>query len=142
MSATDALNQISDAMEVTAELPLRVFDIKITRKDNGRTCIKLTRGAEVLEVTGKFGKRIKIDQLLINSEANGLRYATAMCPTLIQVNSFTRFVHCTADGQGEWKPLDPLFTTPPSEKAVKAFHTAMKNVAERILTRFSRVDLL
>lgn len=142
MSATLALTQISDAMEVLAELPLRVFDIKISRKDNGRVCIKLTRGAEMLEVSGKFGKRIKIDQLLINSVADGNSYATAMCPSLITVNSFTRFVHTTLDGQGEWKPLDPEFTAPPSEISVKVFRTTMTHVAERILTRFSRVDLL
>lgn len=142
MSATAALNQISDAMEVLAELPLRVFDIKVSRKDNDRVCIKLTRDGETLEVTGKFGKRIKIDQLLINSMADGKSYATAMCPTLIQVNSFTRFVHRTTDGIEEWTSLDEEFTAKPSDKAVKTFHTAMRKVAERILTRFSRVDLL
>lgn len=142
MSATTALNEISEAMEVLAELPLRVFDIKVSRKDNGRVRIKLTRGAEILEVTGKFGKRIKIDQLLISSSANGWNYTIAMCPTLIQVNSATRFIHCTVDGQGEWKSLDPVFATEPSDKAVKTLHTATTKVAERILTRFSRVDLL
>lgn len=142
MSATDALNQISAAMEVTAELPLRVFDIKITRKDNDRVCIKLTRGSETLEVAGKFGKRIKIDQLLVNSTADGNNYAIAMCPTMITVNSFTRFIYSIVDGQGEWKSHAEEFTAAPSEKAIKTFRSTATKVAERILTRFSRVDLL
>lgn len=141
MSATTVLNQISAAMEVTAELPLRVFDIKVSRKDNDRVCIKLTRGAEIIEVTGKFGKRIKIDQLLVNSTAEGLGYAAAMCPSLTTINSFTRFTHSTVDFQGEWVSHDPAYPTKPSDKAIKTFHDAMKKVAERILTRFSRVDL-
>lgn len=142
MSATDVLNSISEAIEVLAELPLRVFDIKITRKDNGHCWIKLTRGAEVLEVHGKFEKRIKITQVFINSEAAGLSYGIGMCPSLTTVTSFTRFVYTIADGHEEWKSHDPLYPTEPSDKSIKAFRKALTNVAERILTRFSRVDLL
>lgn len=141
MSATEALEQIALAMETAAELPLRVYDIKVSRKDNDRVCIKLTRGTQILEVTGKFGKRIKIDTLLINSEADGHGYSAAMAPSMVTVNSFARFVYGFVDGQGEWKPLDPAFTDPPSEKAKKALRNSMTIVAERILTRFSRVDL-
>ena len=142
MSASTVLNNISAAMQVTAELPLRVFDIKITRRDNDKVCIKLTRGPEVIEVSGKFGKRIKIDRLLINSTAEGVGYATGMCPSMTTINAFTYFTYSVVDAQGEWKSLDPSCPNPPSEKSIATLTAAMNKVAERILTRVSRVDLL
>lgn len=144
MSATDVFNQLSAAIETLGELPLRVFDIKISRKDNDHVCIKLTRGGDLVEVTGKFGKRIKVDQVLVNSKAGELSYSAAFLPDLVTVNVYTHFTLCRyskVDGEDKWKPLDSQYTRAPSDKSLSTFATALTKVAERILTRFSRVDL-
>ena len=142
MSATSVLNAVSDAMEVFAELPLHVFDIKITRLEDGRNKIRLTRGAESLEVTGRHGKRIKVTTFLMSSSTNDNTFQIAQCDGLVTVAVPCCFLHSVHEDKPEWKSYDTHYAEPPSAKSIKANQNMIKNVAERILTRFSRVDLL
>lgn len=142
MSATDVLNQITAAIEVIAELPLRVFDIKITRKEDDHVCIRLTRVGETIEVTGKVGRRTTIDKIFINSKVGGQLYTAAQCTGMLAITATSLFNHTVTDAGYELTTYDPSFSKKPSDKAVDAYRAAMKSVAERILTRFSRVDLL
>lgn len=142
MSATDFLNSVTEAMEVFAELPLRVFDIKISRVGDGCSKIRLTKGISFIEVTGKHGRRIKVTNLLMSSFVDTNNFQIAHCDGLSTVTAACYFMHSVHNDTTEWKSLNEEYSEPPSAKSIKANHAMMKAVAERILTRFSRVDLL